>query len=57
MKATVAKTEEFPRKMEEGKKEAVARVERLKRTIKGWQKKTGRISRVCHQHHSSSALK
>ena len=61
MKVTVAKTEEFPRKMEgwtkEGKKEAVARVERLKRTIKRGQKKTARISRVCHQHHSSSALK
>ena len=39
MKAAVARTKEFPRKMEgqtkEGRKEAVARVDRLPRMIKG----------------------
>ena len=63
MKAAVARTEEFPRKMEgwkkEGRKEAEAeaRVERLRRTIKGWTKEDRKVSHLCHQHHSSSALK
>ena len=61
MNAAVAKTEEFPSKMEgrtkEGRKEAVARVERLPRTIKAWTKEDRKDSLVCYQHNSSSALK